>query len=150
VAERIGVPQPTLNVAKQHVAAVERYPVLEGRGIPQKHAITIAKNLDKLPVKDRNEAIEKLQKCDPTTTTKLAEVAALPPRPAPTAGEKWLKTLYEISKHLTSVLSAGGVRALVASWSAQQRRAYAQQVDYFITELSKIKRELAAPKEKRK
>jgi hypothetical protein len=42
VAARIGIPQQTINVAKQHVAAVNRYPELAAPGIPQKDAITIA------------------------------------------------------------------------------------------------------------
>lgn len=56
VAERVGTPRSTINDAKQHVAAVQRYPELAAATIPQKDALTIAKNLDKLPEDERTEA----------------------------------------------------------------------------------------------
>jgi ParB-like chromosome segregation protein Spo0J len=42
IAERIGVPRQTIDRAKQHVAAVNKYPELANPRIPQKEAITIA------------------------------------------------------------------------------------------------------------
>lgn len=45
VAERLGVPRQTINEAKQHVAAVEQFPALEG--LPKKEAIRTAKQPDK-------------------------------------------------------------------------------------------------------
>jgi hypothetical protein len=58
LAERIGVPQQTINVAKQHVAAVARYPEL--KTIPtQKDALTVAKNLDRLSDVERVHARRK-------------------------------------------------------------------------------------------
>lgn len=45
VAERIGVPQQTINEAKRHVAAVEQFPALES--LPKKEAIRTAKEPDK-------------------------------------------------------------------------------------------------------
>ncbi len=56
VAERIGVSPATIVQAQKHVAAVARYPELAAPGIPQKDAITIARNLDALrAIKERCE-----------------------------------------------------------------------------------------------
>jgi hypothetical protein len=61
VAERIGVAQPTLNIAKQHVAAVERYPELKEIIHTQKDVLTVSKNLDKLPEGEREKAQKPLR-----------------------------------------------------------------------------------------
>ncbi len=58
VAERLGIPRTTINHAKEHVAAVRKYPELAATGIPQKDAIAIAKNLDALPEDERTEGRE--------------------------------------------------------------------------------------------
>jgi hypothetical protein len=47
IEQRTGILQPTLRRAEAHVAAVEKYPELTP--MPQSDAITISKNLDKLP-----------------------------------------------------------------------------------------------------
>ncbi|MBA2525491.1 MAG: hypothetical protein H0V18_06855 [Pyrinomonadaceae bacterium] len=76
IAERIGVPQPTINVAKQHVAAVNKYPEL--KTIPtQKDALTIAKNLDSLSDVERGHARKKLKENDSETLTTLPVLTML-------------------------------------------------------------------------
>lgn len=49
ISERIGVPRQTINLARQHVKAAEKYPVLK-KAATQKEALTVAKNLDALPI----------------------------------------------------------------------------------------------------
>lgn len=51
VAEAIGVPRQTLVEARQHVAAIEKYPILET--LPKKQAIKTAREIDKLPEEKR-------------------------------------------------------------------------------------------------
>ncbi len=56
-AEHIGVDRETVVRAREHVAAVERYPELTRIGaVSQKDALTIARNLDALPEPEREEA----------------------------------------------------------------------------------------------
>jgi hypothetical protein len=69
------------NVAKQHVAAVEKYPELAALISTQKDAITVAKNLDTLPEEERTQARARLMKHDQSTLALLAEK---PPMPAAT------------------------------------------------------------------
>ncbi len=55
VAARVGMTAPAILNAKQHVAAVSRYPELKAI-LTQKDAITIAKNLDALSDVERQHA----------------------------------------------------------------------------------------------
>ncbi len=70
----------TVSAAAQHVAAVTNYPELANPRIPQKEAITIAKNLDALPEDERAEARSRLIADD--TDTK-AILSGRPPVPLP-------------------------------------------------------------------
>jgi hypothetical protein len=57
VAQAIGVSTGTLVNAEQHVAAMERYPILGGPEVSQKQALELAKVLDGLPEdKERHTA----------------------------------------------------------------------------------------------
>jgi ParB-like chromosome segregation protein Spo0J len=67
VANALGVGKMTLVAAEQHVAAAERYPELKHALYPQDAAITIAKNLDKLPEPEREDKRAKLRNFDQTT-----------------------------------------------------------------------------------
>jgi len=53
VSERISVPKSTIRKAEKHVVAAETYPVLQGPGWKQYHAIEAAEVLNQLPEKDR-------------------------------------------------------------------------------------------------
>ena len=59
IAEEIGVPLSTLRDAKAHVAAVEKYPVLEP--LPKIQAIQAAKQLNTLPEHEREELVKQVQ-----------------------------------------------------------------------------------------
>lgn len=56
VADEIGVPRTTLQDAREHVTAVEAYPVLES--VPKMKAIGIARQADKLPEEQRGPFTE--------------------------------------------------------------------------------------------
>lgn len=59
IADAIGIPRRTLVEARQHVAAVDKYPVLEE--FPKKKAIQTAKELDKVPEDIKAKIIQQLQ-----------------------------------------------------------------------------------------
>lgn len=60
VAQSIGISTGALSEARQHVAAVDKYPVLEP--LPKKQAIQTAKQLDKLPDEAKPAIIHEIQK----------------------------------------------------------------------------------------
>jgi nitrogen fixation protein len=82
IADALGIGVATLVAAEQHITATERYPVLTQIGaLSPKQATTIAKNLDLLPVKARNEQIDLLAAFDPATTaTRAAPCAVRAPK----------------------------------------------------------------------
>lgn len=55
IAEAIGVPRQTLLDARQHVAAIDKYPELEP--LPKMQAIQTAKQLDQIPEEQRADVI---------------------------------------------------------------------------------------------
>ncbi len=59
VADRIGVPLTTLRLAKEHVAAVEEFPVL--KTMPKTNAIETAKNLRQLPPEKRETVLQQME-----------------------------------------------------------------------------------------
>lgn len=59
IAARLGIPQQTLNDAKQHVAAVEEFPVL--KDLPKTNAIETAKALRQLPPEKRETVLQKME-----------------------------------------------------------------------------------------
>lgn len=143
-AERIGVPRQTIQVAKQHVAAVEEFPELAA--IPtQKDALTIAKNLRNLPEEKKTEARQKLAANDSETLTTLAEKPPMRERehaPGESPGEKWNKSLYRVSQIITSVGMNGGVVKLARAWRPQERAAYYETICGFVAELGQWKEAL--------
>jgi ParB-like chromosome segregation protein Spo0J len=146
-SERINTPVTTIHRAKEHVAAVEKFP--EIAIIPtQKDALTVAKNLEKLPEPEQKEARKALAENDQDVLADLAEKPRLV-RPKKTPGEKWGKVAYEILKMFNSIHSLGGVVELTQSWSAQERKAYLAQVREMIDELRQIETALNGVKHDR-
>lgn len=128
VSERTGIPVQTIRDAEQHVAAKERYP--EIRNFPRPDAIAAAKNLDKLPEPQREEAREALRHHDPDTVTALTNRPPLPKGKTPQQiaaedpGAAWLKGLHDLYQRLNSTRDQGGLEALAARWNKQQRVTY--------------------------
>lgn len=73
VAEYIGKPRITIHDAQKHVAAAERYPILQGEGWKQYRAMEAAEALDRLPEKDRDAVINLVSEpgIDPQTAVKI-------------------------------------------------------------------------------
>ncbi len=73
VAERIDVPKQTIHDAQKHVAAAERYPLLQGPGWKQYRAMEAAEALDRLPESERNVVINLVDEpgIDPQTAVKI-------------------------------------------------------------------------------
>lgn len=60
VADRLGISKTNIVEARQHVAAIEKYPELESK--PQSEALRIASRLDEIPEpEERQEALAALQ-----------------------------------------------------------------------------------------
>lgn len=74
VADRIGVPRQTIQSARAHVAAAERYPELAA--FTQADALAAAKRLDALPEPERERARAGVRAQSPLA---LAQVAGRPP-----------------------------------------------------------------------
>lgn len=56
IAERIGVPQQTINEAARHVAVAEAVPILADPSVPQYRALEAKAHLERLPEPEREEA----------------------------------------------------------------------------------------------
>lgn len=151
IEDRTGIPQPTIRRAEHHVAAVERYPVLTM--LPQGDALTVAKNLDRLPEDDREQMVEALAKNDVDALAKLADRPPLPKGPTPhqeTAedpGVKWTGVVYKIVVVLNSIRDHGGFADLAARWSHDSKVGYLQVIQDLKSRLdeleSTIQQELA-------
>lgn len=76
VAERIGVPQQTLNDAKRHVAAIDAYPELAIH--TQADALKIAGKLNEMPEEERVEVRAKVAAHDGPTLARLTDRPPLP------------------------------------------------------------------------
>lgn len=83
VAERIGVPPATIHDAQKHVAAAERYPLLQGPGWKQYRAMEAAEALDRLPEPEREIVIDLVDEpgIDPQTAVKIISTIASKPAP---------------------------------------------------------------------
>ena len=65
VADRIGIPRQTIEIAEQHVTAVERHPFMGAPDWTQQRAIKVAKTLDALPAKDRKKIVRLVEANSP-------------------------------------------------------------------------------------
>jgi ParB-like chromosome segregation protein Spo0J len=142
VSDRIGVPQQTINDAKHHVSAFNKYPELAGPGIPQKEAITIARNLDALPEEERIEARSKLASGDLNT---LAILADKPPMPSvkakskdETATDKWRGIFSDIRRAFYGIRQNSGIAFMTSRWSLAECQDSLNTLTEFHAELENI------------
>lgn len=144
IAERIGVPQPTISVARHHVAAVERYPELAVVAPTQKDAITVAKNLDALPDSDRDAARSRLMKHDQSTLAVLAEKPPMPaykPKSEKTPSLKWREWIGDLRLGLSGIANAG-TSNLARRWSPTERQLFVTDLRGFRVALDQLINEL--------
>lgn len=146
IAERIGVPQQTINVAKQHVSAVNKYPELSAPGIPQKDAITIAKTLDAMPEQERTEARSRFLAGDSNTKAALAGKPPLPPplKREVTPADRWNKAVADLRHRLYGLRQFGGVAKLAERWTPEQVKDFKGELIEFRAELDSYVHELEA------
>jgi len=148
LAQRTGIPVATIRDAEQHVAAVERYPELAP--MPQADALTIAKNLDRLPEAEQAQKREALRRYDPQVLAELAEKPPLPPGPSmhqqvdANPERRWYESLHRLYVLINSVHRLGGMRQLAASWSATYRQHSADELRDVIALLQAIQDDLDA------
>lgn len=125
VAERIGVPQQTLNRAKQHVAAIDAYPELTP--YPQADALKIAAKLDAMPEPERVEARAAVMAHDGDTLARLTDRPPLPKGPSPREqatkdpAVRFQADLHELWMRLNGVRDYGGIARVVAHWTPAQK-----------------------------
>lgn len=144
VAERIGVPRPTIHNARAHVAAVARYPELAVVAPTQKDAITVAKNLDTLPETDRNDARTRLKKHDQTVLATLAEkppMSAPKPKPQKSGAHRWRDWLKDTRAALASIHD-NGASTLARQWTEEDCQAFITDLDGFRADLDRLITEL--------
>jgi len=117
VAERIGVPRQTINLARQHVVAIQRYPELAP--ITQTDAIIVAKKLDAMPEPKREETREAVKRHEPGIMAKLTDRPPLPKGPTPhemTAndpGRKFTKGFHDLIVYFNGMRDSGGIETLL-------------------------------------
>jgi len=130
VAEAIGMSQPALSLAKQHVAAVEKYPEL--REMTQRGALDTAKALDGLPEDAREQRRETWREPGPQPqgddqgqAPNTTAVTARLRRPAD-PDRSWLSAMQTLSVLLTKTEKTDQVCNRASSWTPTARQHYLQ------------------------
>jgi ParB-like chromosome segregation protein Spo0J len=142
VSERTGLDPKVIDNARTHVAATDKYPELANPTIPQKHALTISKNLDKLPEAEREVAREGLRRNDHRALTSLAE---LPPMPQEemkhqkSGAERWAGIVTRLSQMVMSIAQMGGPAILIRNWPQNYRDSFHDSLVRLIDSLTDIK-----------
>jgi hypothetical protein len=142
VADRTGLDPVSIHNARAHVNAVDKYPELANPTIPQKHAITISKNLDKLPEAEREVAREGLRRNDHRALTSLAE---LPPMPEEemkhqkSGAERWAGIVTRLSQMVMSIAHMGGPAILTRNWPQSYKDSFHDSLVGLIDSLTDIK-----------
>ncbi len=133
VAERTGIPAKTIHDAKQHVAAVDHYPELAP--MPQRDAVKIASKLDAMPEPERVEKRAAVMRQEAAVLAELTDRPPLPSGPTPhqlavnDPGHRFHKGMHDVWVRLNSIRDHGGIEAVVASWSVENRGALLEEVD---------------------
>lgn len=147
VATRIGVPRETVDKARQHVAAVTKYPELAAHGIPQKDAITISKSLDALAEGERDEARSRIIAGDTNTKAMLAGKPPLPP-PLPkqkrSVADNWHASIVKTRQLFVGIRDNGGITRIVSEWTDEDRSSFLSELEEMRGELDNIIIELEA------
>ena len=116
-AERVGMPESTARAAKQHVAAVERYPELEP--LPQVTAIRAAKALDAAPEESREQARERIKEEQAAGERVLSVVTELVPGARERMASASMRTSFSRGVEATGNLTMLKPPAIVAALDQQ-------------------------------
>ncbi len=125
IAERIGVPQRTLNDATRHVAAIDAYPELTS--YPQSDALKIAAKLDTMPEPERIETRAAVMAHDGATLARLTDRPPMPSGPsvaeqaAKDPAVRFQSDLHDLWKRLNGVRDHGGIVRVIAHWTPAQK-----------------------------
>jgi hypothetical protein len=134
-----------VQLAVEHVAAVTKYPKLAKPLIPQKEAITIAKNLDALPEDERAEARSRLIADDTNTKAILSGRPPVPlplPRRPKTAAENWTSAVVKIRQTLDGIQDNGGFVKITEQWEAEDKGALIDEIAGILDELAGMRAQL--------
>lgn len=99
VAKKTGIPRQTIHDAEAHVAAAERYPVLQGPDWTQSAAMRTAKVLDDIPSKDRRRILS------------LVSDVHAPAREAARMVDQWSRTSPDRRERLWNTARNGDSRS---------------------------------------
>lgn len=144
-AERIGVPRATVQAARDHVEAIDRYPEVRGAvaiGASRKDVVTIAKNLDALPDNERPAMLAKIAAKDVDTIGDLAEKPPMPPAgigDEPSAAVVFHKLMQKIAVLVGGINRAGGLDRLTEEWTDAEREGFSGEADNAIAVLTEIR-----------
>ena len=151
IAERLGLSPATIHNATRHVAAIDNYPELAP--LTQTDALKIASKLDVMPEPERVEARAAVLRNDSATLSRLTDRPPVPKGPTPHEyaakhpSVRFQNDLHELWKRLNGVRDHGGLQAVTASWTPDQRRwllVEVQRIGEIMAEWQHILEEQAA------
>jgi ParB family transcriptional regulator, chromosome partitioning protein len=130
VAQRTGIPVATMKRAEAHVAAVEKYPELQG--LTQAEALTISTHLDQLPADEREQQRAALRDKTSSVQEKSSQQGASPtgtPRRRPKDPERWwLKAIHSLWSFREKTREPEALLALARHWSRDTVQRYLQDI----------------------
>lgn len=129
VAERIGVPKSTVQEARAHVAAVEKYP--EVKDAPKEQAIQTAKTLDSLKPEKREQV-----RADSSKLKAIVNKSSIP-KPSKSS------PLSPVQEFIHTVKSKGGIVAYSSRMNQQEQFTFRDNIascrdelDSFVSDLT--------------
>jgi hypothetical protein len=132
VAQRTGIPVATMKRAEAHVAAVKKYPELQG--LTQAEALAISTQLDQLPADERERQRAALHHKASSVREKLPQQAASPASPTPQRRRPkdperpWLRAMQSLWIFREKTRDREALLALARRWSGETVQRYLQDI----------------------
>jgi hypothetical protein len=146
VGQRTGIPVATMKRAEAHVAAVEKYPELQG--MPQAEALAIGQQLDQLPADARERQRAALRHQTSGIRQKASQQGASrtgTPRRRPKDPERWwLKAIHSLWSFREKTREPEALLALARHWSRDTVQRYLQDIRQVKNQLIAWERALEA------
>lgn len=127
----------SVSAAEQVVDAAEKYPEVAAiKGARPQDRLTISKNLDKLPEKERTEKLKLLVKGDSDTLTELAEKPPMPkPKPA-SSFDKWDEHLDKVERTFIDLERA--TETLAGEWDSDEKERFLNKLTDIESQITNI------------
>lgn len=146
VAQHTGIPVATMKRAEAHVAAVEKYPELQG--MTQAEALAIGQRLDQLPVNEREQQRIALRHAASPVLNESPQPAASTParmsrRRRPKDPDRpWVKAMYSLWIFRQNTRDRPSVLARARRWPRETIQHYLEGIRQVKTELIEWERTL--------